>query len=91
MFANLIQLLTGRPSDRNYDLAFVKEVEVTAQEGRSRRSEKLLCICWLLIGLKCAATVWLIETYHVPFSAWWIIAPTLGAAAICTGIYLRRP
>ena len=91
MFANLLQLIARRPRTGAYNLAFVSEVRVaTARESRSRRSEWLLAICWALIGLKCWGTWWLVEAYRMPFSAWWIIAPTIGAAAVCTGLYLLR-
>lgn len=91
MFANLLQLLGRRPRAGHYDLAFVAAVEVAApRESRSRRSEWLLVICWLLIGLKSWGVWWLVEAYRMPFDAWWIIAPTLGAGAVCTGLYLWR-
>lgn len=91
MFANLLQLITRRPRTGDYNLAFVSEVQVAAPpEPRSRRSERLLVVCWALIGLKSWGVWWLIEVYRIPFSPWWIIAPTLGAAAVCTGLYLWR-
>lgn len=91
MFANLLQLISRRPRSGDYDLTFVAEVQVaTPREPRSRRCERLLATCWVLIGLKSWAVWWLIEVYQVPISPWWIIAPTLGAAGACTGLYLWR-
>lgn len=89
MFANLIQLLTRRPPE-GYDHAFVEDVHVHRRAGRNRRSEALLLLGWLLIGLKTWATFWFVDTYHMPFNAWWIVLPTLFAAAVCTWIYWRR-
>jgi hypothetical protein len=91
MFANLIQLITGRRPHQDYDLAFVREVNVPApREARSRRSEVLLAIGWVLIAAKWIAVSWLISRYHVPIHPAWIIAPTILFAGVCTAIYIRR-
>jgi hypothetical protein len=91
MFANLIQLITGRRPSQDYDLAFVREVSVpAAREARSRRSEVLLFIGWILIGCKCVAVAWLIKQYHVPVHPAWIIAPTVMFAGVCTSLYIWR-
>lgn len=89
MFANLIQLLQGR-SSLDYDRAFVKDVRIRQRTSRSRRSELLLAVGWLLIGFKTWAMFWLVDEYAMPFNAWWIVGPTLLAAAVCTWIYWRR-
>ncbi|GAB1489768.1 hypothetical protein MASR2M8_22220 [Opitutaceae bacterium] len=90
MFANLLQLLTRRPPP-TYDLAFVKAVHTPVQpEARSRRLEKILLICWVLIGLKSWIVIALIRHYQVPLNPWWINAPTVAAGAICSLIYLLR-
>ncbi|HEY0945138.1 MAG TPA: hypothetical protein VGD81_07710 [Opitutaceae bacterium] len=91
MFANLLQLISRRPRSGDYDLAFVAEVRVAeTREPRSRRCERLLAVCWALIGFKSGAVWWLIHAYQVPINPWWIIAPTVGAAGICTGLYVWR-
>jgi len=90
MFANLLHLFTRRPPP-DYDLAFVKDVRAPAPgEARSRRLERLLVVCWILIGLKSWAVWWLIRRYHVPIDPWWINGPTIGAGLVCTLIYLLR-
>jgi hypothetical protein len=89
MFANLMQLLQRRPSPE-YDRAFVKDVRIRHRTPRSRRSELLLGAGWLLIGLKSWAMFWMVDEYKMPFNAWWIVGPTLLAAAVCTWIYVRR-
>lgn len=61
-----------------------------AREPRSRRSELVLALGWALVLLKCAAVWWACRHYPVPFSAWWLILPTLLFASLCTWIYVRR-
>ena len=91
MFANLLQLIGRRPRPGHYDLAFVAEVELAKpREPRNRRSEWLIAICWVLIALKSLGVWWLVDAYQMPFDAWWIIAPTIAAGAVCTGLYLWR-
>ena len=89
MFANLLRLLHREPGN-DYNQAFVREIRVRRRASRSRRSELLLGAGWALIAIKTVAMFWLVDTYSMPFNAWWIVAPTLLAAAICTWIYLRR-
>jgi hypothetical protein len=45
---------------------------------------------WFLIGIKCWGTFWAVNRYNMPINAWWIVAPTIAAAAVCTWIYRRR-
>lgn len=89
MFSALLQLI-HRWSPRDYERAFVREVRVRHREPRSRRSERLLAAGWLLIAIKTWAMFWLASRYALPFDPWWIVGPTLFAAAACTWIYLRR-
>jgi hypothetical protein len=92
MLANFFRLFTRRSAGENYDRAFVEEVRaVVPREPRSRRSERIIAAGWVLIGLKCWGVWWLVQKYHVPFSAWWINGPTLAAAVLITVVYLRRP
>jgi len=89
MFANLLFRLRNL-SPRVAEDPFVREVTVTRPVPRSRRSELLLIIGWGLVGLKCWATFWAVKHYTMPVNAWWIVAPSLLAAAVCTWIYWRR-
>lgn len=92
MFANFLQLISGRRSTHQYRNAFVEELAIhRSREPRSLRSERLLVGGWILIGIKCWVVSALISAYQVPINPWWINAPTLGSAAVCTLIYLRRP
>lgn len=92
MFANLLHFLNRRRTAEDYDLAFIRGVDVQRPPGaRSRRSEMVLLAGWVLIVAKCWGVWWLIEKYQMPVDPWWIIAPTIGAAAVCTWLYLRRP
>lgn len=91
MFADLLQLFTRREAKADdYEHAFVKDVAVTAREPRSVRSEKLLVFGWVLIAAKCVLTWWAVDAYKVPVNEWWIIAPTVFMAMVCTVLYLRR-
>ncbi len=92
MLANFFKLFTRPSAGENYERAFVEEVRaVVPREPRSRRSERIIAAGWVLIGLKCWGVWWLVQTYQVPFSAWWINGPTLAFAALITFVYLRRP
>ncbi len=91
MFANLLQLITGRPpSSHSYDEAFVQEVTIRRKIIRRPAVERLLLGCWLLIAAKCWLVVWLIGKYHVPVHPLWVIAPTVLFALLCTAVYFRR-
>lgn len=89
MFANLIQLL-NRQLTSDDDRAFIREIRVERRLPRNARSEKLLLWGWILIALKSVAMFWLVDHYKMPFDAWWIVAPTLIAAGVCTWVYLKR-
>ncbi len=92
MLANLLHFLNRRRAAEDYNHAFIKGVEVLRpQSARSRRSEAVLLAGWVLIAVKCWGVWWLIARYRMPVDPWWIIAPTVAAAAVCTWLYLRRP
>ncbi len=92
MFANFLQLISGRRSTHEYRNAFVEEVAIRrSRESRSPRSERLLVVGWILIGLKCWVVSALISAHQVPINSWWINGPTLASAAVCTLVYIRRP
>jgi hypothetical protein len=65
-------------------------VQARRHIGRNRRSERWIVLGWVLIGFKTWGTFWLVEHYDMPFNAWWIVLPTILAAAACTWIYWRR-
>jgi hypothetical protein len=89
MFANLFQFFHRR-SASDYDRAFVAEVRLHRRIPRNRRSERLIVLGWLLVAFKSWAMFWLVERYAMPFDPWWIVGPTVLAAAVCTWIYVRR-
>jgi hypothetical protein len=89
MFANLLPF--RRRQTPRHDTAFVRDVSVKRRPiGRNRRSERLLAVGWVLILLKCWGTIWAVDHYAMPINAWWIVFPTLVAAALCTWMYWRR-
>jgi hypothetical protein len=91
MFANLIQLITGRPPppevDRN---AFVQEVRVHRRERRNPKVERLILICWILIAIKHVLIIWVCRHYPVPFHQLWVNFPTWLLGALATAIYYGR-
>ena len=89
MFANLLLRLRNL-SPHVADDPFVRDVRVSHPIARNRRSELLIVGGWGLIGLKCWGTFWVVQRYAMPFDPWWIVAPTIAAAAVCTWIYWRR-
>lgn len=91
MFANLIQLLTrSETPPRDYDVAFLKDVDVRQTEPRSRRVEKRLAWGWVAVIVKCVLVDWAMRHYRVPINPGWVIFPTLAMAAVCTVLYYGR-
>ena len=89
MFPNLLQLISRRAAP-DYDRGFVLEVRSKAPRVRNPRIERLFVIGWALIALKTAFVLWAVPHYHIPFSPYWVVVPTLIFAALCTAVYLRR-
>jgi hypothetical protein len=89
MFANLLQLLTRRPSP-GYEHGFVQEVRRPRRVPRNPRVEKFIFVCWLLIAAKCGLVVWLVQRYHVPVHPLWINGPTILFALLGTAVYFGR-
>jgi hypothetical protein len=91
VFANLFQLITGRPPapevERN---AFVEEVLVHHPLPRNPRLERLILICWILIAVKHVLIIWACEHYPVPFHQLWVNFPTWLLGTLATGIYYGR-
>lgn len=98
MFANLLQLIAGRPPPPEVARdAFVESVQVgpSARERRNPRTERFLLTCWVLIAVKHVLIIWACNRYPVPYHQLWINLPTWVLGALATGIYYaqtrRRP
>ena len=88
MFANLLQLITGRPPPREVDRsAFVEEVHVSRGVRRNSRIEWQICAAWVLIAIKHVLIIWVCHNYPVPFHQLWVNFPTWLLGALATGIY----
>jgi hypothetical protein len=91
MFANLVQLITGRPPapdlERNL---FVEEVRVIRDEPRSRRVEWTILGCWILIAVKHVFIIWACRHYPVPFHQLWVNFPTWLLGVLATVVYFAR-
>jgi hypothetical protein len=90
MFANLVQLITGRPAPELDRHAFVQEVRVEQRERRDPKVERLIFVCWILIAVKHVAIIWVCRHYPVPFHQLWVNFPTWLLGALATGIYFGR-
>jgi hypothetical protein len=97
MFANLLQLIGGRPPPPEVaHRAFVESVHVERGERRNPKVERLILICWILIAVKHVLIIWVCNRYPVPYHQLWINFPTWLLGALATGIYYagssrRRP
>jgi hypothetical protein len=89
VFPNLLSLISRRPTP-DYDQGFVVEVRTRSPRVRNPRIERLFVIAWVLIALKTAFVLWAVPHYHIPFSPYWVVVPTLMFAALCTAVYFRR-
>ena len=89
MFANFLRPARRR-AQPDYERAFVESVRIPDRAPAGRRTERLLLLCWIVIGFKCALVSWAIPHYHVPFSPLWVILPTLAFAGTVTVVYLWR-
>ena len=91
MFANLVQLITGRPAPAEViHHAFVEEVHVHHPPRRDARVERLILGCWVLIALKHLLIVWACRHYPVPFHQLWVNFPTWMLGTLATGVYYGR-
>ena len=92
MFANLVQLITGRPAPLEVQRrAFVEEVHVEEREPRNPKVARMILICWILIAVKHVLVIW--ACYHypkIPFHQLWVNFPTWLLGALATGIYFGR-
>ena len=91
MFANLLQLITGRPPSREVERsAFVEEIHVTHGVRRNPRTEWQIWAAWVLIAIKHVLIIWVCQRYPVPFHQLWVNFPTWLLGALATGIYYGR-
>jgi hypothetical protein len=89
VFANLLQLISRRESP-DYEQGFLREIPAKQRRVRNPGIERLFLFAWILIALKSAFVLWAVPHYHIPFSPYWVIVPTLFFAALCTAVYFRR-
>jgi hypothetical protein len=91
MFANLLQLITGRPLP-DHGQVFVREVTVVRKKKLppDPRVERLILICWILIAVKHVAIIWAVRHYPIPFHQLWINFPTWLLGVLATGVYYGR-
>lgn len=92
MFHTLLLLVTGRPAHDNPG-RFVEDIRPVGSlpvRARNARVEWLILICWLAIAVKCWLIVWVVGRYHMPFSPFWVNAPTVVFALLCTAVYFGR-
>jgi len=88
MFANLVQLITGRPATGTVDRhGFVAQVEVKGVERRNPKVERLILICWILIAIKHVGIIWICHRYPVPFHQLWVNFPTWLLGVLATALY----
>ncbi|MGH7958797.1 MAG: hypothetical protein ACREH8_17565 [Opitutaceae bacterium] len=91
MFANLFQLITGRPPVPEIERrAFVKEVHVRQTEPRNPKVERMILVCWILIAVKHVLIIWACRHYPVPFHQLWVNFPTWLLGVLATGLYYGR-
>ena len=90
MFANLVQLITGRAVPDIDRGAFVEEVRVERRERRSPKVERMILACWILIAVKHVLIIWACRHYPVPFHQLWVNFPTWLLGALATGLYFGR-
>jgi hypothetical protein len=91
MFANLFQLITGRPAAPEIERhAFIEEVRVRRSETRNPKVERFILICWLLIAVKHVFIIWVCRAYPVPFHQLWVNFPTWLLGVLATALYYGR-
>lgn len=91
MFANLFQLITGRPAHPEVARhPFVEDVRVRRPMRRNPRVERTILICWLLIAVKHVLIVWACRHYPIPFHQLWVNFPTWLLGVLATGLYFGR-
>lgn len=90
VFANLLQLITGRPPPPELEhSAFVKSVRVqdSRRPRRDAKVERFILVCWLLITVKHVLVIWACTHYPVPYHQLWINFPTWLLGVLATAVY----
>jgi hypothetical protein len=91
MFANLVQLISGRaPAPEAVREAFIEDIAVRHVPRRSRRVEFIILAGWVLITVKHVAIIWACRHYPVPFHQLWVNFPTWLLGALATAVYYGR-
>jgi hypothetical protein len=91
VFANLVQLITGRPATPEIGRhAFVEDVRVSDQPVRNPAVMRLIAWCWVLIAVKHVVIIWLVWRYHIPIHQLWINFPTWMLGVLATAVYYGR-
>lgn len=91
MFANLVQLISGRPPPPEaVQHAFIEDVEVHHRPVRNPAVEHMILACWVLIAAKHVLIIWACAHYPVPFHQLWVNFPTWLLGALATGLYYGR-
>jgi hypothetical protein len=91
MFANLVQLISGRaPAPEAVREAFIEDIAVRHVPRRSRRVEFIILAGWVLIAVKHVAIIWACRHYPVPFHQLWVNFPTWLLGALATAVYFGR-
>lgn len=92
MFANLVELITGRAATPEVARhGFVEDVEVREREPRNPKVERLICTCWFLIAVKHIFVIWACHKYpQIPFHQLWVNFPTWLLGVLATSIYFWR-
>jgi len=89
VFANLLQLIARRPAP-DYEQGFLRETQPQRRRVPNPRINRLFLLGWVLIAIKTVFVLWAVPHYHIPFSPYWVVVPTLIFAALCTAVYYRR-
>jgi hypothetical protein len=56
----------------------------------SLRVRLFMLLAWIAIAGKCIFVSWAVERWHMPFSASWVVVPTLLFGALATGLWLTH-
>lgn len=91
MIPNLRRRVSRREA-ADYRSGFIEEITVEEEEltGRNPRLERQIAVFWVVIAVKCVLVWWLIQHFHIPFSPWWVVAPTLIFAVVLSAVYWWR-
>lgn len=69
---------------------FVESVRVR-EERRIGWRTALVTAFWVLVLIKCLLAHWAVVHWKMPFDSAWVWGPTVGAAIVCTVVFLAGP